>query len=325
MPHNPAHAIGVIDQLLHRAAAAKLGSREQTALLQQAQLRIALEHLRRDTPDVPPAALSIDDAARIFDVPPELLTVGINTDQLPPAAGSMWCANLAPHAHHKTWPEPGPHCPGVASPDTPETTCHRAWGSRTVIHSAHAWWDVRYLRFPWCPGIQHHETVTATYIPPAQPVDAHPTPDEQIMMDVLGAPVEELRPKLTADVGHDPDCNTLHTHALCPPPGDMPAPTSAERHQLDDALRARRYHEETRAYIARMANTPWAGLSTPIHEAELPGEPIYDVGEFAHLACGVANYGSGTRCTRPAGHPRTIHIAHDRAGNHVGEWDVVGA
>lgn len=66
----------------------------------------------------------------------------------------------------------------------------------------------------------------------------------------------------------------------------------------------------------------WTGPTAEIHEFEPPHEPIYaDANGPMPGACGDHRPGTST-CTRPAGHPRTLHIARNAAGEHQGEWDA---
>lgn len=66
----------------------------------------------------------------------------------------------------------------------------------------------------------------------------------------------------------------------------------------------------------------WTGPTAEIHEHEPPREPIHvDVNGLLPGACGNHRPGTGI-CTRPAGHPRTLHIARDVTGRHLGEWDA---
>lgn len=65
----------------------------------------------------------------------------------------------------------------------------------------------------------------------------------------------------------------------------------------------------------------WAGLTADIHEFEAPQEAVHIDGTgLLPGACGQTR--DGRTCTRAAGHPRTLHIAHDATGQHQGEWDA---
>lgn len=65
----------------------------------------------------------------------------------------------------------------------------------------------------------------------------------------------------------------------------------------------------------------WTGVTADVYEHESPKEAVY-IDENGIMPGGCGNSRPGTSiCTRPAGHPRTLHIAHDTSGKHVGEWD----
>lgn len=68
----------------------------------------------------------------------------------------------------------------------------------------------------------------------------------------------------------------------------------------------------------------WTGQTAEIHEFQVPREAVYinNLGELLPGACGNSRPGPTAACTRPVGHPMTLHIGRDANGNHVGEWDA---
>lgn len=68
----------------------------------------------------------------------------------------------------------------------------------------------------------------------------------------------------------------------------------------------------------------WTGPTAEIHEFQVPREAVYinNLGELLPGACGNSRPGPTAACTRPVGHPMTLHIGRDANGNHVGEWDA---